>query len=238
MPVQAPVFESPTVPYHCPDLKTITAYCRTTPELIKKYLEQTPFEYISDHFILTIADFGNASNGNFYDVGVIVPVKYKDVIGGYYLFEYENTTWSCIAGRELWGYPKKFADASLEEKDGKVTAAVTKDGVELMRLEMDLNNSLEEALPETPIYPHLLLYTMPRPDGPGILTQMVLSRDTSPDFITKSRVEAPIEVNLQGLEHDPLDEFVPIEVFGGTYVIGDYYATEENGWAKILDKLI
>ncbi|MEH7225748.1 acetoacetate decarboxylase family protein [Bacillus sp. JJ1566] len=238
MPVQAPVFDNPTVPYSCPNLKTLTAYCRTTPEMIQKYLEPTPFEYVSDQFVVSISDFGNASNGSFYDVGIIIPVKYKDVVGGYYMFEYENTTWSCIAGRELWGYPKKFAEASLVEEDGKITATVTKDGVDLIQLKMDLSEQLDHPIPAVQIYPHLLLYTLPRPDGPGILTQMVLSRDTSPDFVTKSRLEAPISVELNGLPNDPLDEFQPVEVLGGTYVIGDFHATEENGWAKILNKLI
>ncbi|WP_077602509.1 acetoacetate decarboxylase family protein [Oceanobacillus sojae] len=242
MPVQAPFFKSPSIPYFCKDLSSINIYCRTSPEIIKKYLEPTPFEYVSNNFIVNFGDYANGTSATYHDLGIIVPVKYKDLIGGYYLFEYEDLASSVSAGRELWGYPKKTADFKKEEKDGKTSVSVFREDAEIVHFEVDLNKKPRQELPVVPQYPHILLYTMPRHDGPGILTQKVLSRDSSPDFVTKKKVEGYADIKLSGYENfpiiEPLDELNPVEVYGASYTIGDYAATHENGWAKVVDVII
>jgi acetoacetate decarboxylase len=242
MPLQAPFYKSPSIPYYCSDLRSINVYCRSTPEIIKKYLAPTPFEYISDNFIINFGDYTNGTAATYHDIGIIVPVRYKDLVGGYYLFEYEDLASSVTAGRELFGYPKKFATIGMEEKDGKIVVCAYRDEKEIVHLEIDLNKEPINPLPKVPQYPHILLYTMPRHDGPGILTQKVLSRDSSPDFVTKSSTKGKATVKLSGYENfpiiEPLDELNPIEVYGASYTIGDYAATHENGWAKVVDVII
>ena len=48
-PVHAPLIPSPFVPYHCSDNRTATVYVEVEPEVIKKYLEPTPFEYVRQY---------------------------------------------------------------------------------------------------------------------------------------------------------------------------------------------
>lgn len=66
------------------------------------------------------------------------PARFRDTVGGYFLFEYEDQDYSIAAGRELWGYPKKYADILMTEETGKVTAKAVKNKKETMRLELDL----------------------------------------------------------------------------------------------------
>ena len=91
MPVQAPLIPDPLVPYECKDNKTLFAVCRGDEEQVRRYLEPTPFEFLSDIFVVSISDFTNSKKLSFMDCAIVLPVKYKEIYGGYYLFEYEMT---------------------------------------------------------------------------------------------------------------------------------------------------
>ncbi|WP_085506149.1 acetoacetate decarboxylase family protein [Thalassobacillus devorans] len=235
VPIQSPLFPDPFVPYECKNNQTVTAICRTDEAIIKKYLEQTPFEYVDNTFIVTVSDFGNCNKGAFIDCAVVIPARYKDTVGGQYLFEYENEDFAIAAGRELWGYPKKYAELSVERTDGKVVASAVKAGKEIIRLEFGLNSEAV-SLPELKLTPHLNLQTVPHPGG-GVLYQNVIARDTTPDFELSSSQTGSISVKMGGDKTTPLEDLQPKEILGGTYTVGDFYATEENGWGKIIDRL-
>lgn len=237
IPLVAPMVE---FPYYCNDCATLQVYCRTSEEIMRKYLEKTPFEFVSADYILNISDMSNVTStfGGMMDIAVIVPVRYKDHLGGHYLIEFENNDITCILGREMWGYPKLLADATLEEKDGKIIATGTKRGVEMIHLELDLNAPPQKPFPQLQLKPHLQLHTIPAPDGPYIFSQRLLSRDTSADFQLKSSVQGAGTCVLQGVVRNPLDEFAPEEVYGAVYEVGDFNSTADRGWAKVLATII
>ena len=149
---------------------------------------------------------------------------------------------SVSGGRELWGYPIKAADLTMVEKEGRITAAVSREGHELIHIELDMNRGPQEELPEICDRPQLLLWTMPRYGGPGVQCQKILSRDTSVDFVVREQKEVFAQVKLSGYENppimEPLDEWNPIQVYGAQVAVGDYACTEENGWAKLVDVVI
>ena len=239
IPVQCPEIPEPAV-YSCPDCGTLTVFCRAKPGIIAKYLEHTPFEFVSDNFIVYVSDMTNCrfEQGGFFDMGIVIPVRYGDVYGGNYLFEYEDSEHGICAGRELWGYPKKYAAGTLEQKDGKIIATGTKRGVEIIRLELDLNAPPQKPFPQIQLKPHLQLHTIPAPDGPYIFSERLLSRDTSADFQSKSRVEGAGSCVLRGVVRNPLDEFAPEEVYGAVYEVGDFNSSDDHGWAKVLATII
>ena len=239
IPVQCPEISEPAI-YSCPDSATLSVFCQAEPGVIAKYLEYTPFEYVSDNFIVYITDmiYCQFEQGGFMDMGIIIPVKYDGIYGGTVLFEYENSEHGICAGRELWGYPKKYADASIEEREGKIIGSAYKHGVEIIHLELDLGIPEQEMFPSTAFKPHLQLHTIPAPDGPYIFSQRVLMRDTSPDFIQNRLVHGAGSCTLRGVARNPLDEFNPIKIYGASYETGDFYSTNEHGWAKVLKDII
>jgi acetoacetate decarboxylase len=240
IPVQSPLIRpmGSKYLYQCPDNKTLTVYAKIDPDVIKKYLEPTPFEYVDNAFMVYISDFTNADIGPFWDCGVVIPAKYKNVTGGHFLFEYENQDYSIVAGRELWGYPKKYAEVNMVETMDRLIATAVKNGREIIRLELDLKNKCDAQVPDTKFVPHLMLHTIPNADGPGIFSQRVLSRDTSPDFKTRVFRTCNAKMTLRHGGEDPLDEFSPAKIICGTYTTGEYFATKENGWAKVLDTIV
>ncbi len=236
VPIQTPLIPDPFVPYECKGYRSVFAICRGQ-EVIRKYLEPTPFEYVDDTFIVSVSDFSNCNVVSFMDCAIVIPVKYKDVYGGYYLFEYENDDSAIAAGRDLWGYPKKYADITLQAEGATVKGQAVRKGTLIVDIECDRSAKVDK-LPALQTYPHLNLHVVPKPDGPGIAAMKIIARDTSPDFQLISEELGKATVRLNGLATDPLHELQPIEVLGGGFTVGDFYATEEHGWGRVLETLI
>ena len=242
MPVQAPFYKSPSIPYGCRDHRGLNVYCRAKEGVLKKYLEPTPFEWITDDFLISFGDYANGTSAVYHDIGFIVPVKYGDLYGGCYLFEYEDLASSVAAGRELWGYPKKTADFEVENRDSGLQIRVTREGKEIVKIEAGPETGEEIGLPDWKCAPHLLLYTMPRYAGPGIQFQKILKRDTSPDYILKERAAMKASVKLSNLFNppvlEPVGELQPEHIYGAVFQVGDFQATPEHGWAELVDVVI
>ena len=237
MPLHVAPRRYPHVPYSCPGLRDLSVVCEGDEREIKRILSHTPFSYVSNRFIIGIADFTNSDPEPFYDVGVIVPAKFCDIVGGYWAYEYEDNPDSVISGRERWGYPKRFGTTKFRERGNIVMATVARYDVKLIDIKLELDGS--QAPPAVQTYPHLLLQAFPRPDGPGVFLKRVLLRDTSPDFVMKSSKTGKATVSVGKSDLDPIYKLEPIKVLGGTFTVGDFLATDKpgHGWAKVLETL-
>ncbi len=234
MPLQAPLIPDPFVPYRCPRNRSLNAVCQGDPEVLKAYLANTPFTLADDRFLVYVSDFTNCDKIPFMDAGVVIPVEFEGRTGGYFLFEYEDNDAAIAAGRDLWGYPKKYGDILLEERGDRVTASVTRKGVPLITINCTLDGAPAPALKTTP---HLNIHVQPAPDG-GILNKRVIARDTSPDFQLTSNRSGSATVSLGSIATDPLTPLQPLALLGASYVIGDFFATETNGWGKTIATLV
>ena len=239
VPVHSQDIPDPAM-YTCKDCATLSVYCRAKDGVIKDCLRDTPFEFVSNDFVVYVSDMTQAcfEVGGFYDMGLIIPVRYGDVIGGHYLYEFESEDYGIACGREIWGYPKKFADGMLEEKDGKVIAAGIKRGVEIIKLEVDFNKPVQKPLPDIKLIPHIQLQTIPAADHHGIYSQRICARDTSADYVGKRAEQGAGKATLRSVVRTPIGDFDPEEVYGATFTVGDTASTEEHGWAKILAVLV
>lgn len=238
IPIHSPFYRSPFVPYKCTNMRSVSVWAEVDPALIEKYLAVTPFEYISNLINVSITDFSNADGfKGFYDCSFCVPVKYKDICGAYTMFEYESEDFAIWAGRDLWGYPKTYADISLTEGVDKVVATASKGGKEFIRIEFDQHSGPAFSEPEVPLKPHLQLQVVPNCDG-GIFLKRVMMRDTGPDYVGRVHKLGATALTLRCDGRTPLDEFSSAKIICGTYDRGEFNATEENGWAKVLDVLV
>lgn len=242
MPIQAPYYQSPTNPQYCEDIVSVSIYCRAKPGVIEKYLEPTPFTALGDEYIISFGDYSNNTAAAFFDLSITVPVSYKNMKGGYVIFEYEDLDSSVIGGRELWGYPKKQGDFAYTKEGDKEIIKVSREGSEIVSITLDSSRPNQSQIPVLVSHPHLLLLTMPKYSGPGVQSQKILSRDSSPDFKVKKEQFVYADVTLTGYENlpvmEPLDEWQPVEVYGARWVLGDYASTDKHGYAKLVDVLI
>jgi acetoacetate decarboxylase len=225
------------VPYECKGNKTLFVLCKGDQNIIKKYLAVTPFEYISDLFVISISDFTNSKKLPLMDCGLIFPVKYKNLFGGYYMFEYEDHEYAIAAGRDLWGYPKKYGKIDLIETNSKIRGTVKRNNKVIIDITCDLSKKISKV--ERPkLTPHLNIHVIPKADGPGIFSMRIISRDTSPDFELISERYGESTVTMDGLSTDPLNEFAPLSILGGGFTVGNFLASEKNGWGKVIATLI
>jgi len=238
-PIQAPLVNGSCLPpFECMDNKNLCAYFTVDPEVIKKYLVPTPFEYYSNVIYAYVSDWNNATCGDgtyhgFYDSGIGIPVIYRGRKGIHILYEFEDRDYAICSGRELWGYPKKYADIQLEEKDNIIKASVHKNGKDIIRLELDTSKTLVTPMARPVLFPHFQIKVILKPDGPGVEFRQILSRDPSADYVTKSYTEHPAKVFMDGVPYSRLDEFRPIEILGASWTVGDAYVTNETGWTHI-----
>lgn len=234
MPIQAPLIPDPFVPYRCPGNWTLNVVCRAPEGILEKYLAPSPFAPIDDRFVIYVSDFMNCDKIPFHDGGIIVPVRFDEYTGGNFLFEYEDNDAAIAAGRDLWGYPKKYGSFEKSVSDSKVSATITRHGVELVHIECDLTQPID--VPDVVTMPHLNMHVQPGPDG-KVLNRRVIARDTSPDFEQTSHRTGKASARLASLPQDPLGELGPVEVLGGSFTMGNYLASEENGWGRTIAEL-
>src|SRR5690625_1024524 len=237
VPIHAPLFPDPFVPYECKNYISLFAIVEANEAEIKRIISYTPFEYVSNKVVISITDFSNTDKVSFMDCAFVIPVKYEQGNGGYYFYEYENNDAAIAAGRDLWGYPKKYANISLTEENGIIHGIAKKNGEPFLEMKAGSNEIMESKVTEPITTPHFNIRTIPKPNG-EIFLQEIIERDTSPDFVLHEKTfnDVSIKINPKSIA-DPLELLEPIKILGGGIVRGDFYATEENGWGKVIKTL-
>lgn len=243
IPVHAETFAHPHVPSFTGNLRRLYAICQGDEAVLRSYIDRTPFELRDDRFLIDVTDYSDrvyppASEAwPFQDCGIIVPIRYGDIEGGYYLFEYENQDYAIFAGRELWGYPKTFGDVSLEEGPADIIGSVIKGRREIVRLAGDRGKP-PEASPELKVGPILNIHTVPRPDGPGIFSQRIILRDSSPGYKVKSEEYFDATLTFKSIRLNQLEELGPLQVLSAGFQTADYSMDSEWGWGRVLETLV
>ncbi|WP_449276937.1 acetoacetate decarboxylase family protein [Leucobacter sp. GX24907] len=231
--------------YECPDLATLNVYCRGDRDQLTRLAGVTPFELTSDVFMLTVADFSNCTmtQGGYFDGGMILPISYGEHRGGNYFFEFEDQHWSTAAGRELWGYPKRYAKFSLETTDSGVRAKIWDYDMPILDLALDFDDSVTgEAWNDVDLTPTIQARAVPEVNGPSFSQFDIAMRNTAANFALRERrlgraqaTIGKIDVGSDLLDGQPLHV---LEVLGGEYTVGDFAATAANGTPVVLDSLV
>lgn len=234
VPLHAPLFEDPFVPYRCPGNTTLSVYCRGDRRNLEAHLAHTPFELASDTFLVYISDFTKCDKVAFMDAGIMLPIVYRGRNGGYVLYEYENDDAAMAAGRELWGYPKKYADIRLETAGDRVSGSVERKGTRIFEIEALLADPVEP--PSIKLNPHFNIKITPAPYG-GVEAKKIIERDTSPDFVTTSLRTGTGKARLTGHSADPFALLGDFESLAASFVVGDFLASETHGWGRVVETL-
>ncbi|MDR0842608.1 MAG: acetoacetate decarboxylase family protein, partial [Acidobacteriota bacterium] len=113
--VPSPIFSPPypTLPHTFRDLHTIQILCEAPKGAIKRALVP-PLEPAGDgdKFVLLLgwAPDVKEMGFNVHEVAINVPVMYEGKLGTTTLIEYIDSDMGLIAGREIYGWPKKMAE--------------------------------------------------------------------------------------------------------------------------------
>lgn len=223
----------------CPKLRSLAVYVRGNRKQLEELLEPTPFILNDDRFVISVADFSNQSHFSFFDGAVLIPVRFGDVEGSTYYFEYEDNHETVASGREKWGYPKKFAKIALEDDAHGARGAVTLEGDTMFSIAVDFDEQADNAAwRDYKVYPHIQARAISEIYGPSFTQFDIIARDTSKDYepISKRFGEASVEVGPSiGINGRSLEI---VEVLGGEYSVGNFSSTRENGRARVIASLV
>ncbi len=149
--VPSPEFSPPypPLPHHFNDNHVIQVLCQAPKGAIQRALPR-PLEPVGDGdlFVLLMGWSPDCEGFNVHEIAINAPVKWKDHTGGTTLIEYIDSDMGLIAGREIWGWPKKMAEIvwTQTETGWTVTCNKQKDqgGIPLMKIEYTISDAAPE----------------------------------------------------------------------------------------------
>ncbi|MBN2243925.1 MAG: acetoacetate decarboxylase family protein [Acidobacteria bacterium] len=228
--VPSPVFSPPypPLPHHFSDIHTLQILCRAPEGAIKRALAP-PLEPVAgkDMFVLLMAWTPDVEKMGFnvHEIAINAPVQWNGREGNTTLIEYIDSDMGLIAGREVYGWPKKMADIEWTETGTgwTVTANKMRDqgGIPLLKVEYKVSDSTPEvewpdmgptllvrrippASLTTPSFNQIVCVgcNMERPESGAPLVARPGARDT----------KGSAEVRFFDGPHDPLTFLGPAEV--------------------------
>jgi acetoacetate decarboxylase len=232
--VPSPEFSPPfpPLPHHFNNLRGIEILCQAPPGAIKRALPR-PLEQRGndDRFVLLMGWTPDCEGFNVHEIAINAPIKWKDKNGSTTLIEYIDSDMGLIAGREVWGWPKKMSDITWTQTAAgwMITCNKLKDlrNLPLMKIEYTISNTTPKV--EWPdMGPTYLVKRIPNA-SPTVapLTQLVcvgcdLPPGAAPAFApsagTKS-TKGTAKVQFFDTPHDPLTFLGPVNVLDAKMTI-------------------
>ena len=177
MPAHSPSY--PPGPYRFVDREFLIITYETDMEALRKQVPEPleiPEALVKFEFIKMPDSSGF---GSYTEAGQVVPVIFKGQKGQYVLSMFLDDEAPIVAGREIWGFPKKLAYPSLgvdpvskdtlvgRLKYGSVEVAVGTMGFKYAPVD---GQAIKKSLEDVPNY---LLKIIPGPDGSTVVRQLV-----------------------------------------------------------------
>ena len=217
MPLTSPAF--PPGPYRFVEYLIITY--RTDPEALERVVpEPLIFDApLVKYEFIRMPD--STGFGKYTESGQVIPVKFNGKEGNYILAMYLNDGPPIYGGRELWGFPKKYAQPCLSiDKDtlilsldyGLVRVATGTMGFKHKALDL-------EAVHASLIKPNYLLKIIPHVDGSPRILELVDYR--LEDIVMKGAWSGPATLDLSPHALAPVAALPVREVISATEVIAD-----------------
>lgn len=167
-------------------------------------------------------DFHAVGLGSYHEAIISIPVEFKGQPGQYLAYLYLDSDVPIAAGREIFGFPKKFGRFSLHDRDNVLSRAVERGGVELFRLSVQLTRAGKQedlAALANPLY-NLKIIPSVRKGAPPDVRQ--LTSTTLQNVIVHRIVEGSATVKFGESPADPLSILQPTEVLKAIYCELDF----------------
>jgi acetoacetate decarboxylase len=219
MPLTSPAF--PHGPYRFIDREYLIITYRTDPAALEKVVPEplTFDEPIVKYEFIRMPD--STGFGDYTESGQVIPVKFNGQEGSYSHAMFLNDGPPIYGGRELWGFPKKYAQPSLGvDKDtllgtlnyGPVRIATGTMGFKHKALDL-------ETVRASLIKPNYLLKIIPHVDGSPRILELVDYR--LEDIIMKGAWSGPATLELEPHALAPIAELPVREIISATHIKAD-----------------
>lgn len=219
MPLTSPAY--PRGPYRFIDRQFLIITYRTDPDRLRSVIPE-PLEFTEPLVKFEFIRMPDSTGfGDYTECGQVIPVRFRGKEGGYSHAMYLNDGPPIFGGRELWGFPKKYAQPSLTvEKDtlvgtldyGPVRVATGTMGFKHKTVsEADVLKSLAK--------PNYLLKIIPHVDGSPRICEIV-SYDLE-QVNLKGAWSGPAALDLHAHALAPVADLPVVEVVSVLHLIAD-----------------
>lgn len=222
IPRIAPLYGSPPFEYRN-TLTTIVLF-KTTPEVTKELVPE-PLVPNPDNLMLIIMNQMNVVNYLSYNEAILtVPSIFEEIVGYYNVYLYCDEVLPIVAGREIWGFPKKEARITYVEKYPVLTATLERGGIELIRTTMEITEPArpEEIQLDLPWFNFKLIPSVKK-DAPPDVKQLTSNTFENIKVKQINKGKATLEFGIS--PDDPLNKIAIKEVLGGYYINFDFTLT-------------
>jgi acetoacetate decarboxylase len=219
MPLTSPAF--PCGPYRFVDREYLIITYRTDPAALEAVVPEplTFDDPLVKYEFIRMPD--STGFGNYTESGQVIPVKYRDQEVCYTHAMFLNDRPPIYGGRELWGFPKKYAQPSLAiDKDtligtldyGPVRIATGTMGFKHKALDLEM---VHAGL----IKPNYLIKIIPHVDGSPRILELVDYR--LEDIVMKGAWTGPATLELEPHALAPIADLPVREVISATHIVAD-----------------
>jgi acetoacetate decarboxylase len=226
VPDRTPLFKP--MPRFYKGYRKLSVFCEAAIEGIQKSLPDgfIAADNVIEVFVMAcpeVHDVANPEMGprNYLEGGVVVPVRYGELLGGHVLYEFVTTDDAMAGGREVWGYPKKLGEVTMTENgSGYISATVSRLG----RTLINASFTPQEIVYDKPLlHPRIQVKRIPRADGKGYDVDQIIRNDLrAPKIEQVVRGSATLALGGGSLM-DPLYELDVHRVIGAEFVVAEFY---------------
>lgn len=173
MPLTNPVY--PPGPYRFINREYLNIVYRSDEETLRR-LVPSPLELAEPKVKFEFMRMPDSTGfGDYCEAGQVIPVTFNGRRGAYAHAMYLNDEAPVAGGRELWGFPKKFAQPSLSVRRDVLIGTLEYQGVRVATGTMGYKHrSLDtDQLREQIEGPHFLLKIIPHVDGTPRICELV-----------------------------------------------------------------
>ena len=196
-------------PYHYIDAKVFLALFTPTEDSIRALLPEPLRPSQMPLAGLLIAEQPCKEAGTFMEAGLLVqclfdnPKTKEEEVGVYFVYDFVDTDIAQAAGREIWGYPRKIANISLDWKGDTLTGTAVRDGVTLLKATCTLDDDGEWI----DSGPNINVKMIPKISGKGYELADLTASYLTYDIKNGRSGEVEIEFN-----NGPQDDFSKVEI--------------------------
>jgi acetoacetate decarboxylase len=195
MPLTSPAY--PRGPYRFIDREFLIITYRTDPVKLREIVPE-PLEIAEPVVKFEFIRMPDSTGfGDYTEAGQVIPVRFGDQVGGYSHAMYLNDGPPIFGGRELWGFPKKYAQPSLSVERDTLVGTLDYGPVRVATGTMGFKHSTldHDAVLKSLAAPNFLLKIIPHVDGTPRICEIV--RYELQDVALKGAWTGPAALDLR-----------------------------------------
>ncbi|MCG6858256.1 MAG: acetoacetate decarboxylase [Salaquimonas sp.] len=219
MPLTSPAY--PRGPYRFIDREFLIITYRTDPVKLREIVPE-PLEIAEPVVKFEFIRMPDSTGfGDYTEAGQVIPVRFGDQVGGYSHAMYLNDGPPIFGGRELWGFPKKYAQPSLSVERDTLVGTLDYGPVRVATGTMGFKHSTldHDAVLKSLAAPNFLLKIIPHVDGTPRICEIV--RYELQDVALKGAWTGPAALDLRPHALAPVADLPVLEVVSAVHLRAD-----------------